>query len=162
MRAETANLLENLSKDFEEKGGGKPKRKGHGVIDHRKFIELRGSGMPLADAVRGAGSTMTSRKALQVLGTNMMKTHPEYVPAVLDILREKQRMLLNAMTKEKMENASLSAIAVTTGIVTDKIQLLSGQPTERTDSLVNFEEMDKARLTGFILGRLSAGQPKSK
>lgn len=162
MRAETASLLENLSKDFEEKGGGKPARKGAGAIDRRKFIELRGSGLPLADAMRGAGSQMKSRKALQTAGSALMRAHPEYGVAVLDILREKQRMLLDAMTKDKMDNASLSSISVSLGIVTDKVQLMSGQPTERVEETKIFEEMDKARLTGFILGRLSAAQSGKK
>lgn len=162
MRKETASLLDKLAKDFEEGGRGKPGRKDRGRIDHRKFIELRGSGMPLAEAVKGAGSTMKSKKALQVYGSTLMKDHPEYVPAVLDILRDKQRMLLEAMTKDKMDNASLSSLSVAMGIVTDKVQLLSGQPTEHQSTSVLLEEMDKQRLVGFILGRLSAGRSPKK
>lgn len=159
MNKDTEALLDKLSKDFVE--GKHPKTRKVGKppkIDHAKFIEARGKGMNMANAVKEAGSTAKSPKTLQVIGSQLIAEHPEYQVAIVDIMRDKQRMLLDAMTQTKADDASLSSIAVALGIVTDKLNVAEGKPTARVETVQNLDEMDKQRLLGFVIGRLSAGK----
>lgn len=153
MRPETEKYLDSLSANFAaKKAEGKPVK-----INHRKFIDAVSDGKPLSEAVRVAGSKGKSIKSLQVTGSKLLEAHPEYRAAITELIEEKQRAIITAMTQDKIETASLSSQAVAFGILTDKGELLAGRPTARTVSDVNLEALEKQQLLSFVLGRLSAG-----
>lgn len=159
MRPETEALLDKLSAGFAQEGKNSPvagkKRK---KINHRIFIEQVASGAKLADAVKAAGSTGKSENALQVHGSQILAEHPEYREAITDLIAEKQRLILASMTKQKIEDASLSSQAVAFGILTDKGELLAGRPTSRVESDIDLKSLEKQQLMAYLLGKMSAGK----
>ena len=163
MLQETEKLLDKLSEKFA--GGRKEvivggrKRK---PLNHRRFIESLAEGATLAVAVKDSGSLAKSTLSRQVVGSKILEAHPEYREAITDMIEVKKRQVLQAMTKEKIEGASLSAQAMTFGILTDKGELLAGRPTERVEHDENLEKLEKQQLMAFIFGRLTAGQKRLK
>lgn len=156
MRPQLESMLDDLSGKFaERKVKGRPV-----VINPRKFIEAVAEGKTLGEAAKEAGSKASNEKSLQVTGSKLLQAHPEYRAAITEMIEEKQRLILGAMTQEKIESASLSSQAMAFGILTDKGELLAGRPTQRHVTDVNLESLEKQQLLGFILGRLSGSGDK--
>jgi len=58
------------------------------------------------------------------------KIYDEEATGLAERMVEKGHLILDAITPKKLENASLSQLGVTFGILTDKMRLLTGQSTD--------------------------------
>lgn len=157
MLEKTEKLLDGLTQKFAEKGNRSQRGK-RPTINHRIFVESVASGKKLADAMKDAGSKGKSERGLQVQGSQILKVHPEYREAITELIEIRQREILGAMTKQKIEDASLSSQAVAFGILTDKGELLAGRPTARTETDTNLDKLEQSALMAFILSRLASGK----
>lgn len=163
MKPETEKFLERLSNEFVGvKAKSKKRAKKPRKLNHRVLLESLSDGSTLSQAAKDAGSTAKTVDALRVSASQVLDAHPEYKEPLTDMIEEKQRKILKAMSQEKIEDASLTSQAVAFGILTDKGELLAGRPTQRNESNVDLSPLDRVQLLSFILGRLSSGSSTDK
>lgn len=162
MDQQSESALDRLTHKFHEKNvirhRGRPP-----TINPMKFIEARSSGMTLASSMRAAGSEMTDNRHLTSAAIHYLDEHPDVKVTLLDTIEQKKRKILDSMTDEKIEKASLSSQAVTFGILTDKGELLAGRPTARMDggdAELEKIKTDKLALVSYVLGYLNASRKK--
>jgi hypothetical protein len=157
MNESQEELLQKLQTEFRDSPPKKTPRKTK--INHEIFIEAAGRGLPNSEAVKLAGSEAKSTASLKVAASQILSNHPEYRGVIEGKLAEKKLMILDAMSEEKAQEATLSQQAVALGIVIDKAELLAGRPTQRMASDVDLEKLKEGNyrenLMSFILGLLS-------
>jgi hypothetical protein len=158
MLEKTEALLDSLTAKFSAGANPRSRKGKKPTINHRLFVESMGKGKKLAEAMVDAGSKGKSEGALQVQGSQILKVHPEYREAITELIEVRQREILGAMTKQKIEDASLSSQAVAFGILTDKGELLAGRPTQRTETDSNLDKLERGALMSYILSRLVPGK----
>jgi hypothetical protein len=131
-------------------------------VDHKILVKALGEGHSPDEAAMLAGAKSKDRSSLASTTRKILRAHPEYQEIIKEKIRERKLQLLDAMSEEKMEQASLSQQAVAFGIMVDKGELLEGRPTQRVASDVDLEVLKegnyRSNLMAFILGRLSAGR----
>lgn len=107
-----------------------PRKAGSKNIDKEKLIEALKQGKDIAEAGILAGSKSDNvRKDIRKL----IKANPAFKKTIVDILKEKQRNLINSISKEQIHKASLKDKATAFGILTDKLQLLQGEADRRIE-----------------------------
>lgn len=114
------------------------KRK-YGVLDEDILAEALAQGKSKAEAGRLAGSkaknpTDSVNNALRN-NPKIRQKEKELKKDIVRLLEEKRLEAIGAMTKKKAEKSSYTQLATTTAILTDKIQLLRGSPTEIIDQM---------------------------
>lgn len=134
----------------------KPKKQG-GNIDKEKLKQAIADGHTLADSAKLAGSKAKTAGALASVAKNTIARDQELAQDIKQALEEKRIMVLGAITKEKVRKASAPQLVVMTGILTDKIQLVSGLPTERIKGDIKFNEMKPEEVKQFLIDKLLSG-----
>lgn len=103
-----------------------------GKIDRTIFIRAKANGMNNADAARLAGSKALTQHGAEIVGYAVMK-EDDVKMSVIEMMNKRREQILHHMSEDKMDSASLKDQAIAIGILTEKSQLLQGQPTERAD-----------------------------
>jgi hypothetical protein len=107
-----------------------PRKAGSKNIDKDKLIEALKQGKDIAEAGILAGSKSDNvRKDIRKL----IKANPVFKQTIVDILKVKQRNLINSISKDQIHKASLKDKATAFGILTDKLQLLQGEADRRIE-----------------------------
>lgn len=114
------------------------KRK-RGKVDRQLFMELIGKGFTQDEAYIKAGgiatTNSTARSEAVKLKQVIFASDPSTKITFLDRLQQTRNELLENITPFDMQTASLKDKAISLGIMIEKVQLLSGQPTENVANL---------------------------
>ena len=99
-----------------------------GKIDNEVLVKALVEGKTYTEAGKLAGST-----AKQIKNTVCKKIQhsPTIKRDIVEQLEEKRQMILTAMTEDRITGQSLAQLSTSLGIITDKIELLSGHETQR-------------------------------
>lgn len=158
MKEKTESILNKLSEDFTSR---QSRAKGQGrkpSINPAIFVEARGNGETLESAVVLAGSVQRGKNARSE-ATKLLKRHPEWLEPIADIAEEKIRLTFKHMTAEKARQASFSALAVSAGILIDKLPSLQGRPTARIVVEHDLGGLSVEQLKAFVQAKLSGQKP---
>lgn len=116
-------------------------------------------------AAKAAGcATSTANKYIKDHHDELRQLRQEKAPDIAEILNAVLNEVLSGMLDpSKVRDANLNQLATTAGIVIDKMQLLSGQATARTETMavdpgrLTPEEREQARrLRAKLLGEVPA------
>lgn len=102
-----------------------------GKIDRTIFIRAKVKGMNNGDAAKLAGS-LAKGHAAESVGSEVLQ-EPEVKRSVIELMAAKRDKILEQITDEDIFKASLKDKSISIGILTEKTQLLKGEPTERAD-----------------------------
>ena len=104
-------------------------------IDVKTYKELRGQGLSQPDAYSAAGGEGKSRFVLASNASIFEKKH-ELKDDIIKKLKDKRGVALRALSPQKARKESFRNLAISIGILTEKIQLLEGKPTQHSASVV--------------------------
>ena len=105
-------------------------RRAYSRLNWKVIKEGLKQGMSMEEAGRLAGSK--AKRAGNSVGS-VIKHNPRLKKTIIALLEERQRWLLEAMKKRAIKSAALTQQSVSFGILTEKLQLLKGDPTTRLD-----------------------------
>ena len=109
----------------------------YGRIDKDILVQALGAGLTKTQAGRLAGSKAVEDRNI-ISTVNTVIDNPKNIDkkkTVIELLKERQRWLLEAIKQSDMEKAPINQKTVALGIITDKLQLLKGDPTERIETI---------------------------
>jgi hypothetical protein len=114
----------------------------YGRIDKKVLIKGVEAGLPLSQAGRLAGS-----KAKDVNNSviKAIKDSPRLKRSIIEVLEKRQRWIINSIKKQDIKSAPLQVKGILFGILTEKLQLLKGDPTQRIETIPKmvFEDTKK-------------------
>ncbi len=138
-----------------------PKKRKHGKVNHEIFKTMLIDGYTQKEAYLKASGGFISDENARVEGSKLAKkitTDSNTKEDFLSALKKKREEALASLTQDKLEKANARDTAISLGILIEKVQLLSGQPTENVASLhllVTAEELkalNDADLESRLLG----------
>jgi len=104
-------------------------------IDVKTYKELRGQGLSQPDAYMAAGGEGKTRLIVASNASVFEKKHDLKDDIILK-LKDKRGVALRALSPQKAKKESFRNLAISIGILTEKIQLLEGKPTQASASVV--------------------------
>ena len=104
----------------------------HGKIDETKLAVALVGGASNAQAGREAGS-LAKNPSDSV--ANKIRTSPKLKKTIIDLMEQRQRWLINSIKLKDIKSAPLAVRGILVGIITDKLQLLRGDPTQRIETI---------------------------
>ena len=108
-----------------------------GRINTDILVQALGQGMTKAEAGRLAGSKAKDATSI-TSNVNKIINAPKNSKkkrTIIELLAERQRWIINSIKPKDIENAPINQKTVALGIITDKLQLLKGDPTERIEQI---------------------------
>lgn len=133
-----------------------PKKK----IDPEKLKTALAEGKTYAEAAKEAGSDATSPQALAAVTSQALRRDTKLRADVRDLLEEKRRMAIGAITAQKLKQATAAQLGVVIGVLTDKINILDGLPTQRLEGTIDFTSKDPADIKRWLVARLGSTKRK--
>lgn len=110
--------------------GHKPKRQ-YGKFNKEAYLKAIEEGLKVSDAGRKAGLTaQNDTTVINTVNYNLTRDG-DLKKGVLQRYEALERKLLGAIEEKDLSKAQVSQLIVSTAIVRDKIQLMSGQETQR-------------------------------
>ena len=107
-------------------------KQNYGHIDEKILAVAIGSGKSNAEAGRLAGSTA---KRPDDSVANKIQKNPRLKKTIIQLLEQRQRWILNSIKQKDIKDAPIAVRGVLVGIITDKLQLLRGDPTQRIETI---------------------------
>lgn len=109
----------------------------YGRIDKKILVQALGQGLTKAEAGRLAGSKAKDARNITNRVSEFLNkdTNGEEKKTIIEMLAEKQRKILESIRPQDYEKAPLNQKTIALGIITDKLQLLKGDPTERIETI---------------------------
>jgi hypothetical protein len=131
--------MDNQS-DLKEKTKLKGLRHNYGKIDEKLLIKGINDGLTIAQAGRLAGSRAVNPS--DSINKKILRS-PRIKKSIIEILEKRQRWILNSIKKTDIKTAPLQVKGILFGIMTEKLQLLKGDPTQRIETIPKmvFEEV---------------------
>lgn len=133
-----------------EKQAKQPKEK----LDLGLLVEGLSQGMTHAQAAKHAGSTAKSRNALSGVASQALRRHPELREDVLESMKNRRIQAVQSLSKQKMDKASAKDLAIVVGILTEKINLMEGKPTQRVEGSIDFSKKKPSEVKGWLISKI--------
>lgn len=111
-----------------------------GKVNVEIVAEMVSQGYPRWKAALMAGSTAKSKLALTQVATKAL--HRTSNIALIETLKEKEEMILSAMSTEKAESSTLQALSKALGTLIEKRRLLEDKSTDNKAIIVKWQDTD--------------------
>lgn len=113
------------------------KKRAYGRLDSEILVQALGQGMSNIQAGRLAGSRAKNDMDVSSHVSKVLKKpkNTKEKKTIIELLAEKQRRILESIKDTDFKNAPLNQKTIALGIITDKLQLLKGDPTERIETI---------------------------
>lgn len=105
------------------------KKQPYGKIDNKILIQAMGEGKTMAQAGRLAGSKAHSEDQISSSVSVKIKRDAQLKKSIIQKMEEVREAYLDSMVGEDLTKVPVNQRAITLAILTDKIQLLKGDPT---------------------------------
>jgi len=134
-------LNATITKELNQSQGLK---RAYGKIDENKLIKAVEQGLTLKEAGMIAGSRA---KDINSSITKKISRSPRIKKSIIEVLEKRQRWIINSIKKQDIKSAPLQVKGILFGILTEKLQLLKGDPTSRIETIPKmvFEEEKKEK-----------------
>lgn len=131
----------------------------YGRINEAGLIKAIGEGMNYKEAGEIAGSKAKDKANSIAL---KIKRNPRIKKSIIEKLAQRQEWILNSIKHKDIKSAPLNLKAVSFGIMTDKLQLLKGDPTARIETIPKmvFEESKEKKEKELEAGKGEEIKPK--
>lgn len=107
-------------------------KQNYGRLDENKLAIAIVGGASNAEAGRQAGS-LAKNPSDSV--ANKIAKSPKLKKTIIDLMEQRQRWLINSIKLKDIKGAPLAVRGILVGIITDKLQLLRGDPTQRIETI---------------------------
>jgi len=104
-------------------------------INKEVYKEMRSQGLSQAKAYELAGG-YAKDPAVLAANASQYEKRMQLKGDIIKMLEEKRRVALRALSPQKAKSESFRNLVISVGILTEKIQLLKGKPTQHTASAV--------------------------
>lgn len=104
-----------------------------GKIDKELVIQALGKGLSKTKAGILAGSKSQDAPTIIHGVDDCLRNDTQAKKRIEDLLEEKRRLVISKMTPAKAEKQNFVQLATSCGILTDKIELIKGNPTNRIE-----------------------------
>lgn len=110
-----------------------------GKINEKILIKAIGEGLSYKEAGQLAGSKGNN---ISSIITKTIKHNHCIKRSIIEVLEKRQRWIINSIKKQDIKSAPLQVKGILFGILTEKLQLLKGDPTQRVETIPKmvFEE----------------------
>ena len=101
-------------------------------VNRETFIKAYVETQDLGRAYLLAGGEVKKKEDASRLGSRLLKNLTQddtKKKTIIQLLKEKQRKILESITDEELEKAPINQKVISLGIMTDKLQLLENKPT---------------------------------
>lgn len=131
-------------------------KRNRGKINETGLIKAIGEGLSYREAGRLAGSKAKDPSDSVI---KRIKSSPRIKRGIIEVLEKRQRWIINSIKKQDIKQAPLQVKGILFGILTEKLQLLKGDPTQRIETMPKMvfeeekkeEEKKKGEATALIL-----------
>jgi len=123
-------------------------------LNLEKFKEAMLEGRSLSECAKAAGSKAKTRSALSGVGSLILKRNPQLKTDIVVDMDSKRKLLIEAITPDKLRKATVGHIAMAINVLTEKIELLKGKPTERIAGDIDFNKKTKEEIAQWLRQRL--------
>ena len=104
----------------------------YGKINEKVLIKGVEAGLNFREAGELAGSRA---KDVNNAVYKKITASPRIKKSIIEVLEKRQRWIINSIKKQDIKSAPLQVKGILFGILTEKLQLLKGDPTQRIETI---------------------------